>query len=437
MIRALVWILLTGAIIHILILLVQSTIHFDYTQVNVFSIIYLSKVWPELGEGLTMAIISWILAAVLFGLFYLIINQKERTKNPAGGKVFYDARFIDPERLDGVGRYSLELLKAYAQINPDVTMIIYDEKQLARLPKLPYVILDNPYKFKQLRMSLRLNRLGAGVVFCPQQIFSGFGRRFKLILSLHDTIYYQFRRPPNWISLSDKVIWRLMYLTPLPHRLLLNQANVVVTVSKASRDDLMRRHLTDRPIEVVYNAPAELKIIPAKTQKTLVYMGSFMGYKNVETLIAATNELPDYELILCSKIDPKRKEELMRGVPKTSKIIWKNGISDDEYAKILSSATALVSASRAEGFNLSPIEAISVGVPVIISDLPVHHEIAGDAALFFNPDKPTELAKNVRKLEDGKLRSKMITAGYEQAGKFSWQKSAEKLNEVINSLQTK
>ncbi len=80
-------------------------------------------------------------------------------------------------------------------------------------------------------------------------------------------------------------------------------------------------------------------------------MGSFMAYKNVETLIGALFFLPHYQLHCLSSISPGRKQELLALAP-PNQLFFHNGVSDTQYAAILSSAHALVTASYSEGFGL-------------------------------------------------------------------------------------
>jgi glycosyltransferase involved in cell wall biosynthesis len=163
-------------------------------------------------------------------------------------------------------------------------------------------------------------------------------------------------------------------------------------------------------------------------------MGSFMPYKNVETLISALEFLPNYELHLLSKINPKREKELVEMAPKDAQIEFYGGVTDQEYKELLSSAHALVTASKEEGFGLPIIEAMSIGVPVICSDIEIFHEVAGEAGVFFDPDSAEELSKQVRKLEKKSFRQNITKEGLAQARKFSWHTSAKALLKTMRQL---
>ncbi len=119
-----------------------------------------------------------------------------------------------------------------------------------------------------------------------------------------------------------------------------------------------------------------------------------------------------------------------------ARVTFWNGASDDEYVRMLSTAAASVSASRAEGFGLPLIEAMSCGVPFIASDIPVFREVGGDAALYFDPDSPEDLADRVRLVEDIEFRRQTVERGHTQAARFSWEQSAAALLDLMTRLMT-
>jgi glycogen synthase len=107
---------------------------------------------------------------------------------------------------------------------------------------------------REIFTAFKLNRLGAKVVFSPMQTTSGLGRKFKLILTLHDLIYYRHRTPPKEFNPFIRLAWFLYHLSYVPQRILLNGADAVVTVSKTSRSQIEKAKLTKRPVSVIYNA---------------------------------------------------------------------------------------------------------------------------------------------------------------------------------------
>ena len=80
-------------------------------------------------------------------------------------------------------------------------------------------------------------------------------------------------------------------------------------------------------------------------------------------------------------------------------IVFHDGATDDEYLSVLRSATALATASYDEGFGIPLVEAMGIGTPVVVSDVPIFREIGGEAAEYFDPSSPSAVAAAVRRLE--------------------------------------
>ena len=362
-------------------------------------------------------------------------------------KLIVDCRYIRTDgRHDGISRYSAGIVTALvkkAALSPDseLTMLISSEKQLELLPEAPWALASAATSPREPLVALQVNRLAPDIVFTPMQTMGSLGRRYRLVSTLHDLIYYRHRTPPREFAWWVRLVWRLYYLAWWPQRLLLNAADANVTVSRTTRR-LMREHrLTRRRIEVVYNAAddpdptrAERAIgRRAPATKRLVYMGSFIGYKNVDALIRAMAFLPEHELHLMSRITPAERLRLERLAPGT-RLVFHDGATDDEYADLLLEATALVSTSLDEGFGIPVIEAMRLGTPVVISDIEIFEEIGGDAAILVDPHDSAAVADAIRRLDDpGEWAARSI-ASLEQAAGFSWDRSAEVLWTLLEEV---
>ena len=75
----------------------------------------------------------------------------------------------------------------------------------------------------------QVNKLKPDVVFTPMQTMGGAGRRYGLVKTLHDLIYYRNRTPPRDLNPAIRLLWRLYHLAWWPQRVLLNQADEVAT----------------------------------------------------------------------------------------------------------------------------------------------------------------------------------------------------------------
>jgi glycosyltransferase involved in cell wall biosynthesis len=355
-------------------------------------------------------------------------------------KLFFDARFIRTDFPDSMSRCSTELGTALAKIAP-VTFLICDEAQLTQLPEnAEYIKLHAPTSALEPLTSLLLNKYEPDVVFTPMQTMGTMGRNFKIILTLHDLIYYRHRTPPKQFNMAIRLGWRLYHASYIPQRITLNNADMVATVSEASRQEILAANLTKRPMIVIPNAPRQLTqfldapVSLKKSPKNLIYMGTFMRYKNVEALIAGMEFLPGRTLHLLSRISPHRKLDLKKRVPKGAKVIFHGGVSDKEYAQLLADDAVLVTASRIEGYCLPLAEAQALGVPCVVSDLPVLHEVANGGALYFSPNRPQEFAERVMELDNTKVVKKLSSEAVKHSSQFDWQKSAEILLAAAKTL---
>jgi glycosyltransferase involved in cell wall biosynthesis len=357
--------------------------------------------------------------------------------------IFFDARFIRYDHHDGISRFSAGLFAALNR-RTKVTAIISDQRQLLKLPRgCDYVLANDPTSLKELFVARSLNRAGAKVVFSPMQTMGSWFRSYKLILTLHDLIYYRHPAPPPEFNWWIRTGWKLFHKVYWPQRVFLNRADAVATVSNTSKRLMLEHRLTKRPVSVIYNAAGTFiedqantapKVRPRGAQR-LVYMGSFMDYKNVEVLIDGMRYLPDYELHLLSRIKPERQQQLeARVLEGFGQVVFHNGVSEDEYHRELDQAVALVTGSRDEGFGIPLIESMSRGVPVVVSDIEIFKEIGADVALFFDQESPADFAAQVRKLEANPQWTERSVASREHAEQFNWDRSAGELIEMISRL---
>lgn len=358
-------------------------------------------------------------------------------------RLLFDARYIRTDFHDGISRYSAELAAAVAAAAPgrsvEVVFLIHDEAQAALLPAGARTLrVHAPTALREPLTALILNRWRADAVFSPMQTIGSFGRRFGLILTLHDTIYYRHRTPPRNLPGYVRLGWRLFHLSYVPQRLTLNAADVVATVSETSAAEFARVRLTRRPVVVVPNAPQRLaELLPAGAavvpgSENLVYMGSFMPYKNVETLLRAAAGLPGRTLHLLSRITPARRAELSTLIdPAGAAVVFHDGVTDAEYAALLADRAVLVSASLDEGYGLPVAEALAMGVPAVVTDMPIFREVAGPGALYAPGTDAEAFAAAVRALDDPARRAEVVTAGAAHIARFDWARSAEVLLDAL------
>jgi glycosyltransferase involved in cell wall biosynthesis len=106
-------------------------------------------------------------------------------------------------------------------------------------------------------------------------------------------------------------------------------------------------------------------------------------------------------------------------------VVFTNYIDEGALRSLYDHASVFVYPSFYEGFGIPPLEAMTCGVPALISDIPPLREVAGDAALFFPPEDHEALTYELgRILSSGSLRQEMKKKSLQRAEAFSWKKVA-------------
>lgn len=351
-------------------------------------------------------------------------------------RLVVDCRYVRVGHHDGISRFTAGIVRELGKRHP-LTMLISDHRQLEKLPPLPWELVSGPTSVREPWVARQVRKLKPDVVFSPMQTMGSWGRDYGLVLTLHDLIYYENRTPPRDLPAFVRGLWRLYHLMWWPQRMLLNRADAVVTVSETSAGLIRRHRLTKRPLTVVQNAADEIGTpdLPRARPEggRLVYMGSFMSYKGVDTLVRAVAQLPGHELHLMSRVRAEERRRLEQLAPQ-ARLVFHDGATDAEYADVLAGATALVTASKAEGFGIPLVEAMRLGTPVVASDIPIFREIGGDAALYFPADDPAALAQAIGALERPGEWERRSAASVDTAARFTWSASAERLLEVLREV---
>lgn len=347
-------------------------------------------------------------------------------------KIVFDCRYTRLGRHDGISRFGARLVEELGKLHP-VTMLISDERQLEMLPDLPWVMGSDPTSIAEPFIALTVNKYHPDVVFTPMQTMGPGFRHYALVTTVHDLIYYTHRTPPRDLNPALRLLWRAYHLSWAPQRALLNRADAHLIDSETTRDLMVAHRMTRNPMHVVLLGTEQhpgLKGRTSPAEKTLVYMGSFMPYKNVELLAHAMSELPGYRLQLMSRISDDDRARLAAMAPEGS-IEFFNGASDAEYEAALKSATALVSASRDEGFGLPVVEAEALGTPVLLNDIPIFREIGGEPAGYFDGSSVDSFVRAVRELEDPGEWKRRSAASVQWARRYNWPDAAKQLLQVL------
>jgi glycosyltransferase involved in cell wall biosynthesis len=270
----------------------------------------------------------------------------------------------------------------------------------------------------------------------------------KIITIIHDI---SFNFYPRFIRLSDLLFLKI--LIPMS----LRRADNIIGVSKFTHDEIIKYYRIDpEKISWIHNAVSDdflnqdfsdekMKIVKEKyglPEKYILYLGTLQPRKNIPVLIEAynlvKNKLGNAKLVIAGGKGHNFDKNIEKGIKKYAldkDVLMPGFVDEEDKAALMKSADVFVFPSFYEGFGIPVLEAMSVGTPVIASDIPPHKEIAEKAALFFNPNNFQELAKKLTSLVgDENLKQELIINGLEKVKKFSWQKTAGKMVGIFKSL---
>lgn len=226
-------------------------------------------------------------------------------------------------------------------------------------------------------------------------------------------------------------------------RRLYRAADAIVCVSESSRRDLIHYHgIQAAKAHVIHHGFAGFKIDQASESDQLcvrrpyiLFVGNRATYKNFLGLLDAyrISGLPvDYDLLAVgggefSDAEITRLAEFkltghVRLIPRAT---------DKLLAEAYQRATVFVYPSLYEGFGFPPLEAMSLGCPVIASNTSSLPEICGPAAVYFNPEDPFELSAKLQTvLTNQPLQVSMRERGYAQVSLYDWNEAADKTLKV-------
>lgn len=367
--------------------------------------------------------------------------------------IVVNTRLLIHNRLDGIGRFAYETLLRITQKQEDVNFVFLFDRQIHD----DFVFSDNITPAKIFPPARRtwlfnwwLNFSVAGVLrdLQPDLFFSPDGflplrGTTKCLPVIHDLNFEHY--PQDLPSHYSK--W---YRKKFP--LFAKRAERIVTVSEFSKADIHKQyHIDLNKIDVVGNAASPgfvplthervtaARIKWSKGDPYFLYVGSIHPRKNLTRLIQAFSVYKkkhggNIKLVLTG--ERFWKNETMRAalaeVPNPDDVIFTGRVSEQDLHEITGAALSLAYVSYFEGFGIPLVEAMSCDVPVISSNVTSMPEVAGEAAFYCDPFSVESIAEALHSVaNDATLREVLISKGRVQCGKYSWDKSADDLWNVM------
>lgn len=386
------------------------------------------------------------------------MEQQTNLLTPSATKgVMYgiDASSANKERRTGVENYAhhlLEALKKHSLMEGERVFFYSPTPLEGELSQMSQgwesrVVAWSGKGWMKLRMSWEMLRRKSDVLFVPAQGLPLWCPT-KIVSVIHDVAFK--RRPDLYDS---KVRKRLHRFT----KQAIKKSTRIIVPSEATKQDVVELYgvaperlvvIPEAASEVFQNYSLEQEAAVLQKHrlgtKYFLAVGRLEKKKNLSTLIRgfelfkSRRGLGDpYELILVGEPGygfGEIKQYLDR-VSAKEQIRLLGYVEDDELAKLVSAATAYVFPSWYEGFGIPNLEAMASGTPLITSDIPVHREVVGDAALFADPADPEQWAQALERLvhEDG-LAEELVQKGSERVKQFSWGAAAAQTWELLRTL---
>jgi glycosyltransferase involved in cell wall biosynthesis len=258
--------------------------------------------------------------------------------------------------------------------------------------------------------------------------------RQRRVVTIHDLIYARY--PEAHEGIRDR---GMRVLVPAGAR----RSDRVIAISQSTRADLVELlGLPEGRIDVVPHGRGVVRdgpvLAPAITRErfglgdrtVLLSVSAKRPHKNLLALIDALAALASAErpLLVLPGYPTWHERELRdraASLGVSDDVRFLGWLEDTELEGLWGVATAFVFPSLYEGFGLPVLEAMARGVPVACSDASSMPEVAGDAALLFDPHDERAIASAVRRLLGDKvLRERLAAAGLERAKQFTWRASA-------------
>lgn len=264
----------------------------------------------------------------------------------------------------------------------------------------------------------------------------GFYPGWPRVVTVHD-LYFDVMGAQY--RLRHRLWWNLFF------PLVLGSSSAAVCVSEATRRDLARhRGRFAKRATVIHEAGALIDdepVEPSSGSKApyAIYVGNISPNKNPALLVAALTLLRSrgttLNVVHVGRDELALLSDALAASALTTLVETVGRLSDAELAAAYRGAHCLVVTSTYEGFCLPVLEAQTLGVPVICSDIAVLREVAGDGALFVNPHDADALATCLRAvMTDESLRARLSKAGRRNAMRFSWGRAAAEAEALFSRL---
>jgi glycosyltransferase involved in cell wall biosynthesis len=362
-----------------------------------------------------------------------------------------DARLVFYNRA-GIGEYIIQLTEALAGLEPpdDIFLLLQSRKDKGTIVSSNGFLRKSLWtpshnRFEQMALSFEISRLGLDLLHSPDFI-PPFNRNCKSVITIHDLAFLLYphfltKESARYYGQIDQA-WR--------------KTDHIIAVSEATKHDCIKMlGVPEKKITVIHEAanpiyrplPKDEARQVAKTkyqldQDFILFVGTIEPRKNLPGLLQAYRRLRDNykreEILVLRGSKGWLWEEVYETVARLNlekHVVFLGRVPSEDLVYLYNAARLLVHPSFYEGFGLTPLEAMTCGVPVVASNISSLPEVVGDAALLIDPHDIDGLTVAIwRVLTEEELRNDLVCKGFKRAQKFSWKEAARKTLEVYHKI---
>ena len=369
-------------------------------------------------------------------------------------KIGIDIRMAGTQN-GGIGRYISELVNGLVSrdLQNDYFLFYRDNSNLGDLDleakTAKTILVKAPFRHYSLKEQLLfprvLKKYNLDLAHFPNfNVPIRYKRPF--VVTIHDLIHHKLGgvKKTNFLHFFayKKVIGSAVL-----------SAKKIITVSEASKKDLVEEFsVPEAKVSVIYEGvslsgmPTEKQIAEVKGKYLLsrpyfLFVGVLQRNKNLPGLTVGFNKFLarsglDFDLCIVGKTDPHYPEIKAQAlnIKHAEHLVFTGEVSDEDLKSLYAGANAFVSASRFEGFGLPGLEAMSYGLPLAVSNIPVFNEIYENGAIYFDNGNTDSIAECLRLLAQDRLYYMQVRAKAQARVKaFSWEKCAQETLQVYKT----
>jgi len=309
-------------------------------------------------------------------------------------------------------------------------------------------VIESPILWAQVRLPLEMIRHPQDVYFFPSSTMPLWYLPKRSVVTIHDVAFLFF---PDCFSPA------LRYWLKRSTQRSIRAAAKIITVSEATRQDVLAYYniAPERVIAIHHGVhrrfqPLERESVQPMLNRYhlpepfLLCIGTLQRRKNIPRLIHAfyllkqKHQIPHKLVLVGQQYRDLPEDEIVSTVARLSlqqDVIWAGYVPDQDMPALINGADAFVFPSLYEGFGMPILEAMACGVPVACSNTSSLPEVAGDAAMLFDPYSVENMAERLHQLlADRDLRLAYREMGLMRAKQFSWDLCAQKTLDVLTSL---